>query len=388
MQLKLSKDQKQALDSINDWFSTKNKKHHMTLGGYAGTGKTTLIAYLRNILHEKNKKLKVAFCSYTGKSALVLESTLIDLEALYPSDRVSTIHSLIYSPILDDKRHFVGWQRVEELDHDLIIVDEASMVTKKIWRDLKSYKIPILAVGDHGQLPPIEGDFNLMETPLLRLEKIHRQAKGNPIIALSKIVRESGKIPVGKFSKNVVKYDKNKSATGEEVDELLSTFSKDMLILCGYNRTRIQLNQSIRSYLGFYSETPETGDRVICLNNNYEADILNGMFGKINRISDLDEDYWSVEINMEAKESPYSGKIYKDQFNSPKRAYFDSDSFDDTGDLFDFGYAITVHKSQGSQAKKVLLFEERFPKMTDEEWRRWLYTGVTRAQEELYVVGL
>ena len=57
------------------------------------------------------------------------------------------------------------------------------------------------------------------------------------------------------------------------------------------------------------------------------------------------------------------------------------------GDLFDFGYALTVHKAQGSQAKKVILFEERFKKMTDDEWKRWLYTAVTRAEEELYIFG-
>jgi len=57
------------------------------------------------------------------------------------------------------------------------------------------------------------------------------------------------------------------------------------------------------------------------------------------------------------------------------------------GDLFDFGYAMTVHKVQGSQAKRVILFEERFPRMDDEMWRRWLYTGITRAQEELYLIG-
>jgi exodeoxyribonuclease-5 len=56
-------------------------------------------------------------------------------------------------------------------------------------------------------------------------------------------------------------------------------------------------------------------------------------------------------------------------------------------DLFDFGYALTVHKAQGSQAQKVVLFEERFSKMDDETWCRWLYTGVTRAGEELYIIG-
>ena len=58
------------------------------------------------------------------------------------------------------------------------------------------------------------------------------------------------------------------------------------------------------------------------------------------------------------------------------------------GDLFDFGYALTVHKAQGSQAKKVILFEERFNRTTDEQWKRWLYTAITRAEEELYIFGV
>ena len=57
------------------------------------------------------------------------------------------------------------------------------------------------------------------------------------------------------------------------------------------------------------------------------------------------------------------------------------------GDLFDFGYALTVHKAQGSQARRVLLFEERFKQMNDEDWYRWLYTAVTRAEEELIIIG-
>jgi len=57
------------------------------------------------------------------------------------------------------------------------------------------------------------------------------------------------------------------------------------------------------------------------------------------------------------------------------------------GDLFDFGYALTVHKAQGSQAKKVILFEERFSKMDDTDWKRWLYTAITRAEEELLIFG-
>jgi ATP-dependent exoDNAse (exonuclease V) alpha subunit len=76
------------------------------------------------------------------------------------------------------------------------------------------------------------------------------------------------------------------------------------------------------------------------------------------------------------------------QFNSKEPLNFtDKRRTIMAGDLFDFGYAVTVHKAQGSEAKKVILFEERFRQMEDEMWARWLYTAVTRAQEELYIIG-
>jgi superfamily I DNA/RNA helicase len=84
----------------------------------------------------------------------------------------------------------------------------------------------------------------------------------------------------------------------------------------------------------------------------------------------------------------YEGDIAIKQFTSETPLNFKNDRKATLGfDLFDFGYALTVHKAQGSQARKVILFEERFPKMTDDDWRRWLYTGITRAEEELVLFG-
>ena len=84
----------------------------------------------------------------------------------------------------------------------------------------------------------------------------------------------------------------------------------------------------------------------------------------------------------------YNGKVLKEQFNSEKTIQsVPGLHYKRMGDLFDFGYALTVHKAQGSQAKKVLLFEERFRQMDNEAWSRWLYTTVTRAEEELIIIG-
>src|ERR1700745_281442 len=92
----LSSDQSEALKQIGAWYRSKSSPF-MTLGGYAGTGKTTLIAYLRKALRDYDDSASVAFCAYTGKAARVLQERLRGLKVMRRGDSVSTIHSLIYT---------------------------------------------------------------------------------------------------------------------------------------------------------------------------------------------------------------------------------------------------------------------------------------------------
>jgi exodeoxyribonuclease-5 len=385
--LSLSTDQRKVLDQLLVWQKTP-KGGFITLGGYAGTGKTTLIGIYRKKLHQDKPKLKVAFGSFTGRAARVLKKSLSDQKALLDQDFVGTIHSLIYSPIIGKKGEITGWDRRAEIKFDLIIIDEASMVDEEIWQDLLSYQIPIIAVGDHGQLPPIRGHFNLMKRPDLRLENIHRQAQDNPIIKVATIARQHGVIPPLEFTPQVLKIEKTSSEAAEKVAEWLADYQAGMLILCGYNNTRVRLNTQIRKNLGFDFSSPQSGDRVICLRNNHEKGIYNGMLGTIDFIDKKNKDWYLAEITMDEEKELYGGLIFVDQFNSQETLNFTNQRNRLTGgDLFDFGYALTVHKAQGTQAKKVVLFEERFAKSTDDDWRRWLYTAVTRAEEELYIIG-
>ena len=383
----LSPDQELCLRHILEWYKKdKLAMQYVTLGGYAGTGKTTLIAFLRKELNRIDKKLKVGFASYTGKAARVLQSKLKEEKAVLKHDTVGTIHSLIYTPIVNAREEIVGWKQKEKIECDLIIIDEASMVDSIIWEHLLSYLKPIVVVGDHGQLPPVKGNFNLMEKPDVTLVEIHRQAKHNPIIEVSIQARVAGEIRVGRYSDTVIKFDRNESETGERMTELLNSYTSDTLILCGYNTTRRRLNAYIRSSLGFESPTPVSGDRVICLRNNHKAKIYNGMLGTILRIERKNDQWYTADIAMDGSELNYSGQISVAQFNADTALNFtENRRLIMGGDLFDFGYALTVHKAQGSQAKRVVLFEERFKKMDDDQWRRWLYTAVTRAEEELYI---
>ena len=308
---------------------------------------------------------------------------------IYPKDSIGTIHSLIYSVIENERSEIIGWKKKEELKADLIIIDEASMIDQQIWYDLLSYQIPVLAVGDHGQLPPVNGYFNLMKKPELKLEKIHRQEAHNPIIDLSILARTKGKIPVGSYAPRIKKLLKTDPETAEQVENYLQMANEETLILCGYNNTRQKLNQYLRSLKGFEGVEPAAGDRVICLRNNQQKQIFNGMLGTIERIQRASPDYYEIKIAFDDEDYVYEGLAVAKQFNASQTLSYDNQSRQllKKADLFDFGYALTVHKAQGSQAARVIVFEERFKQMTDEDWRRWLYTAITRASEELILIG-
>lgn len=389
--MQLSPDQRLALETIFSWLRTPHRTpNQLTLGGYAGTGKTTITAVLRKLLHKRNPKLKVAFVSFTGKAARVLKTTLQQQQAVYEQDFVGTIHSLIYAPMTNQHGEIISWDKKRELDTQLIVVDEASMVNQSIWYDLISFGLPILAIGDHGQLPPIEGQFNLMDKPDIKLEKIHRQASDNPIIKISIMAREEGKIPVGKYGSQIEKIDQQAIDAQEKVETLLRQFNPETMILAGYNHTRVRINDFIRQQK-FFEATPEplVGDRIICLKNNHQKKIYNGMLGTLTHLEIVDDDFFYAEIDLDENDQLFQGQIYRHQFGATHLQSFTPKQSEllKNADLFDFGYGLTVHKAQGSQAKRVILFEERFKQMSDEDWRRWLYTGVTRAEEELFIIG-
>lgn len=376
--VEMSYDQKIAVAAILDFH--KSKKPLVTLGGFAGVGKTTTIVEAVRKLDGK-KRPAIAFCAFTGRAASVLRGKLEKAEVLEMTDFAGTIHSLIYKPIVKNGV-VVGWEKktVGDMTYDLIVVDEASMLNETLFKDLSSFSVPMIAVGDHGQLPPIEGGFNLMQNPDIRLEKIHRQAEGDPIIKLSMIVREGGSIPVGRHGEFV-----SKTRDRDVLDRVNDV--SDAMILCGYNRTRTGLNAYIRRRLGRTERVPAKGERIICLKNNHGAAIYNGMLGVLRDVTDGGKDHLVIDADMEGG-ARFQGNAYREQFGA-ERTVKPVDKMDAKriGDLFDWGYAMTVHKSQGSEARRVVLFEERLPKSSDEDWKRWLYTGVTRARERLLVIG-
>lgn len=393
MALDLSADQSRALEQLLAWVQ-KPTSRSITLGGYAGTGKTTLISVLRQELATRLPELSVAFAAFTGKASQVLRTTLEEHHALFPQDSCSTIHKLLYTPSIDKEGRLIAWKKTTSLEANLLIIDEASMITDGLWMDLCSFGIPLIAIGDHGQLPPIGSNFNLLQKPDLTLEQIHRQAEGNPILRLAEEARQHGRITPGTYAKRVRKFSYSIQEAYEidqVVDHLFSNYHDDMLILCGRNKTRVQLNQAIRAKQGRESAEPEPGEKVVCLKNIYNGvsfPIYNGMTGTIERLRPEDPHWYHAEIDFQDDQRHYEGRINRSQFHALSLIEkIEGLEAKQIGDRFDFGYALTVHKAQGSQAKTVILFEERFEKADDDSWRRWLYTAVTRARENLYIIG-
>ena len=381
--LELSPDQQHAHDTIVAWYEDR-KELLITLGGYAGTGKTTLTAAIAATLRKKHKNLIVAFVCFTGKAASVLKRKLDRAGALKSEEHCGTIHKLIYTPRTDINGRIIGWYKAPKIDADLVVLDEASMVDEQLFKDLASYGKPILAVGDHGQLPPIKEGFNLMADPQLRLEHIHRQAADNPIIKASMLVRLKGTIPYCNWDGKVIKVP-----PGTDIVRFLDSV-RETLFITSTNKTRIALNQRIRETIGAKSLKPGAGDKVICLKNNRDLGIFNGMTGVIQEIRDAGEYHYFATLKMDGIDEPIAQKINKLQFGNPKTlqgneiAALDRRQY---GLLFDWGYAMTAHKAQGSEAAQVVVYDD-CDWMKDEDMRRrWRYTAYTRAAEKLIIVG-
>ena len=153
-------------------------------------------------------------------------------------------------------------------DADLLIVGEGGMVGAEMGRDLLSFGVPLLTLGDTAQLPAI-GDvgFFTNRKPDFQLTEIHRQALGSPVIQLATRARQERPLRLGEHGDSAVVSGKDVS-----VREMLN-FDQ---VICGTHRTRHALNREIRNELGYDGLTPERGERVLCLKNQPHKGLRNG----------------------------------------------------------------------------------------------------------------
>lgn len=366
-----SPQQDAALCAIASWFRDSDDQVFY-LGGYAGTGKTTIAKHAA-----EGCEGETIFAAFTGKAALVLQSK--------GCRGAQTIHSLIYSAfeheVLDEKSGEVV--RVEwryglnplspASSASLIVVDECSMVGDRLGEDLLSFGTKVLVLGDPAQLPPVRGEgFFTQVEPDFMLTEIHRQAADNPIIRMSMDVREGRRLRLGSYGESRV---------------VEGRLSRDLVlgadqVLCGRNRTRRTINGRTRHHQGRDPGRPEVGDRLVCLKNDKDKALLNGGLWRVETVEDAEGDHFAMKVaSLDVKGLTADVKVH--------RLFFEANPEDipipvkRACDHFDYGYALTVHKAQGSQWDNVLLIDESATFRQNSA--RHLYTGITRAATRLTV---
>lgn len=448
-----SDTQAKAIAAVKDWFIHRTGEQQVCrLFGYAGTGKSTVVKFALDELgltpHDGGRgggscTPGVVTATFTGKAALVLRRK---------GTPARTIHSLIYSVIeaTEDEveaaqakiqdaeqtaRHLSGFDRttaeaaIEAMrqavadmkkprfalnpDSDaaharLIVLDEVSMVGEEMARDLMSFGKPILVLGDPGQLPPIKGEGAFTkDAPDVMLTEIHRQAGESAIIRLATMARQGEPIGFGQYDHFVWKMRKQDVTPGQCL--------RGGQVICGMNATRLQLNNALRRAAGFGGTYLPTGatEKIICLKNQNDLGLINGMFVTLENVVDEGSLYFSAIVTDEdgnhigspaspaipinrAQSAPTSNdtrgrlRIYKGHFED--HVAFDKSRHDrdwkEKRHLVEatFGWAITCHKAQGSQWENVIVWDDGLGR-TEQDRRRWLYTAITRAERGLVILA-
>lgn len=357
--MELTNQQLEAIDKIKSWIETKPLQQEFRLSGYAGTGKTTVIKHL---IDNEQRKYSFTVAAFTGKAVDVLGKKGIR--------NASTIHSLIYNVNVSSggKFEFILKDELETVP-SVIIIDEASMISTKLYEDLKSFNIKLLFVGDSAQLEPIGDNPNLMKQPDYTLSEIHRQAKESSIIKFATEVRETGGLNTKLSDENLIIQNK----PSLDPNELLY-FNQ---VICAKNQTRIFWNNRMRSKMTFRKNSIEMGDKLIVLRNNIRFFVFNGMILFVKAISKEDNFCWTCTLEDETKRILKDIPIWKYPFSNP---IFPEAKIPSEYVYTDFGYVITIHKSQGSEWNNLCVIDES---LFNCDIKRLRYTAITRAEKKL-----
>ena len=437
----LSPMQNHAVKAVDDWYKLVSNNEEMYadeapvfyLGGYAGTGKSTILPVIIDKLGISLDS--IIFCAPTGKAAKVMTEKLKQFGI---HRRAGTIHSNIYRPrllrvdVLIQQHNELLTQREEitkyggskdkladlersikmvEKDIDkaydinegpkfslntestlreakLVVVDEASMVGMMVADDLKGFGVPILAIGDPGQLPPVQDEPGLcIGEPDFHLSEIHRQALDNPIIRLSMQAREGSLLKVGKYGTEVDVITRLNDKATYDLD-------REAQIIVGTNKTRWRVTQKSRKMMGFNNSGPMAGELLIVTKNsrNY-PDLVNGAFVTCSESIAMEEGRASFQLKVEDENSNklelpvFQGTFeehylgFKGASSASKR---DAHFARKNSEQMDWGWVITCHKAQGSQWDDVIVHDESGS--FREDAHRWLYTAITRAAKRLTIV--
>jgi exodeoxyribonuclease-5 len=419
--------QARAIAAIRDWYENRRGEQQIfRLFGYAGTGKTTITALAIDALGFEPMTPGglggVLFAAFTGKAALVMTRK---------GTPAQTIHSLIYrvseatpeeiARVTEDlaalrrdlprmgpaERDFAMTRiaqlelRLEDIhqpkflineqstlrDADLLILDEVSMVGADMAHDLLAFGKPILVLGDPGQLPPIKGlGFFTEAAPDVMLTEVHRQAGDSAILRLATLAREGLPIPLGAHDDHVWKMSRHDVGPAQML--------QGGQVICGTNATRRSLNNAMKRAAGFGADYPiGSGEKIICLKNRHDLGLINGMFLTLTDVRQDPGDAFAFSamaetedgLSIAGRQSFWRGEYADHVVYDPERGRREWQARRGLIET-SWGYAITCHKSQGSQWENVIVFDDGFGR-TAADRNRWLYTAITRAERGLVILA-
>lgn len=377
--MKLTSLQRTAIEKAIEWyFGRSHEQRVFVVGGFAGTGKTTIVKLMIEILGLT--KFQVLFSAFTGKAVNVLRLR---------GNIAQTIHRTFYQIYGSGSR--IQFRLKSSLPSiiKLIVIDEVSMVNDKIMEDILSFGVPVLCMGDPGQLPPIFGGNKYIKEPDVFLTEVMRQDDKSGILTLATKARQNEVIPFGEYGDSfVLPYDKIQPLESYDT------------VLCWRNATRVRLNNMIRSNLGITHSYPIKGEKLICLNNSYVHDleyeglgmlIVNGLNCiSVSEPYDIDDESDTFKLKFKPDFIPQNNVFFDTRC---EKALFDTQSTgsvwkesedadrDDDIVKVDFGYALTVHKSQGSEWGNVLIINDY--EGNPRNYPNWLYTAITRGKKSI-----
>jgi exodeoxyribonuclease-5 len=388
--------------AVDNFHAGSLRKPVFFLGGFAGCGKTTLISFILDSIDIELDK--IAFVTYTGMAACVL---------LRKGFSAATIHRTIYVPceVKENGKTKIIFKLKDSLDGiELIILDELSQVSNALMEDIESFKIPVLALGDPFQCQPVSGGKNkYIDHPDVLLDEPVRQALDSPIIYIANMLRQKIKPKIGLYEDNgKVEIFSNNSFP-------LDCMGEANQILAGKNKTCQNINKIFRhTFLKKKSKYPSNGEKIICLKNDWSKMIsengidiylVNGLAGIVDDIQFFEKTKtysfsfkptFFLDTNFKKIVGDtllYDDIRYKDT-NEIKLDFpdiymrrfgaFNNGNIVTNVNQFDYGYCITVYKSQGSEFDNVLYFDECLSRDT---YFNHYYTAVTRAKKNLTIVG-
>lgn len=377
------------------------KKHQCyVLTGYAGTGKSVVIKALYDELSKLMmpaalspnpipQSISGVITAFTGRACENLNEKGVPC---------STSHSLFYEPVVDEKGNLKYFKpksvdEVNETIGDFAIIEEASMMDLAFIDKVMSTGKPIIFVGDDAQLPPINGESifdvigiksNYKCSAMMMLEEIKRTSDGSTINLLADKMRRNGSFNFKVTNDDVEQLGKRNF----NLKWLKENWNQWNVILCGTNKTRKKYNQLVRVAGGFGDDLPEIGERIVCLKNTVVANtrVNNGELYEVKMVfrgKKVSSFQVQKTIGSGASSGPLITVMVDNNMWDEERRLEENFSRRDLQD-FTYGYALTVHKMQGSSMPNVIFYDEDVSFFLSQQ--KFRYTGITRPSKKLLVV--